>query len=917
MRMIDRWFPCSTVSEASFKTYGSGNMEKGLFTWFAARPIAQARAAILTTLLPWPEDKAEQRRLQDLVIGAIKGEKQAIKNVAAEVRSFYPDGARVLDPFSGRAIIPLEAARAGVESWGIDYSPVATLAGMLLADFPFRDWSMEPKLPFDASMESKTISFSSIGESGKLARDVRMLLEEIGRRHEYDMDEFYPKNNQGELPWSYLWTQMMPCDECKHYFPLVGSTVLREPDLGTSDPGSCFSFVADRASGELEVVIHEGIATFGSTLLSSAKRSGKVAKCPFCDHPHVLDIIKAKGNAGLLRDKLLIVADLDPKGRQVFRLPTSADLDAVVRADQALRREKPFRSGITAVPNEIIPAGNNHTVRASLYGVRNYGDLCCARQTLSFVRLCRIIANLQPELHNLGCSDDYIRALLGYAGAVVVRKLRRSTRGATLAPSRSGIADIFKNRASLNYGYDFLETGIGSGPGTWRSISSKTLNVVEKLTCESRTVPARIRLGSALHLPFKPKSITAVVTDPPYYNMIDYSDASDLFFVWIKRALGVVYPELFDTIGVQDKAEEIIVKNGSAPDEHRTPEFYTTSLKTAFVNARSILRDEGALTLVFGHGDPDAWLLLLSALVEARFIITGSWPARTEAGTGAGSANIVVTITIACRPASSVRPDGLQATVDLEVEREIQKRIATWEADGLALTDQLMAAYGPTMEVFGRYEHVLRPDGSSLGIDHYLSLARRTVQDATAIKVDGLPLETFDARTRFSLFWARLYGRQLAPKSEAVFQAMASNLRLDDVRRDILEENRKGYRLAEFGEFVGDQPYSGISSGSAVMSVVCQMVRGWRAFGGEGVATVLSLAEREPDDAFIWAVISDLAGILPTADKDRKSMEEILRNRKAIESIRTVLDRKHFNGDTLQMSLFSDNDELNVAHTVK
>ena len=110
--------------------------------------------------------------------------------------------------------------------------------------------------------------------------------------------------------------------------------------------------------------------------------------------------------------------------------------------------------------------------------------MCCSRQTLSFVRLLRIIANLWVELQAAGCSENYTRALLGYAGAVVVRKLRRSTRGATLAPSRSGIADIFKNQASLNYGYDFLETGIGSGPGTWRSISTKTVNVVDKMVGE-------------------------------------------------------------------------------------------------------------------------------------------------------------------------------------------------------------------------------------------------------------------------------------------------------------------------------------------------------------------------------------------------------------------------------------------------
>ena len=66
-------------------------------------------------------------------------------------------------------------------------------------------------------------------------------------------------------------------------------------------------------------------------------------------------------------------------------------------------------------------------------------------------------------------------------------------------------------------------------------------------------------------------------------------------------------------------------------------------------------------------------------------------------------------------------------------------------SDGLALPDQLMAAYGPAMEVYGRYAQVLRPDGSTPALEHYLTLARKAVRDATALRLDELPLDTFDA----------------------------------------------------------------------------------------------------------------------------------------------------------------------------
>ena len=130
----------------------------------------------------------------------------------AELQSEYPDGASMLDPFSGRAMIPLEAARLGVKAWGIDYSPVATLAGTLLADYPLRDWSNEPRLPFGQP---------AVFAEGRLVADVEGVLEEVGRRYEASMAEFYPKVG-GKQPWGYLWAMTLQCQECGRRFPVTG-----------------------------------------------------------------------------------------------------------------------------------------------------------------------------------------------------------------------------------------------------------------------------------------------------------------------------------------------------------------------------------------------------------------------------------------------------------------------------------------------------------------------------------------------------------------------------------------------------------------------------------------------------------------------------------------------------------------------
>ena len=118
MRMIERWFPCAEVSEMSASGWGSGKSEKNLFTWFAARPLAQAKAAVVTSLLPWPDDEIEQLGLQDLVRRAMMGKDAANAELKAEIEKAHPGGASMLDFFAGRAMIPLEAARLGVRADG-------------------------------------------------------------------------------------------------------------------------------------------------------------------------------------------------------------------------------------------------------------------------------------------------------------------------------------------------------------------------------------------------------------------------------------------------------------------------------------------------------------------------------------------------------------------------------------------------------------------------------------------------------------------------------------------------------------------------------------------------------------------------------------------------------------------------------
>ena len=889
-RMIERWFPCEEVSTNSAKGWGSGNSEANLFTWFAKRPLAQAKAAVITSLLPWPEDPDEQRRLQALVRSAFPdvddpdGRDAAHDELVAELNKHYPDGATMLDPFSGRAMIPLEGARLGMRATAIDYSPVASLAGKLLADYPLRKWDNEPSLPFGEGGSDHDELDLGVSGSPRLLRDIETVLETVGDRYETSMHAFYPEVND-KRPWGYLWAITLPCQECGNRFPLTGSLVLRTPLPRRNDPGQSYRIIAHPETGSFDIVVRDGPPDSKPTLVTVRGQRGGSAVCPFpnCQHVHSIEVHTRLMNEGRAEDRLLIVADLDDDVGKAFRIPTTSELSAAKAAGSALASEAAFAPSLPAVPDERIPAGNNDTVRPAKYGYKTYGELCNDRQSLGFIRLCRIIAKIAQEARQAGTSDEYASALAGYAASVMVRRFRRATRGARLQTTGTPrVGDLFVNESSIGFGYDYFESGCGYGPGTWRSVGKDLLASLRRQLARPDGVAARVERGSALALPMRAESINAVVTDPPYNAMIDYTDASDLFYVWLKRALHATHPAFAITAhpdGVQEKSEEIIVKRGgTAVNDHRDREFYNDKLTAALAEARRVTTADGVVTIVFGHNDPDVWRGLLQIITDAGLVLTGTWPALTEKGGGAGSANIVTTMTLACRAAPANRRDGRSNEVATAVRAEVARRMPLWEQAGLALPDQQMAAYGPAMEIVGRYRQILNNKAQPEDPEKFLHLARQAVEDAADIRIDDLPLGTFDARTRFALSWVRQHRRDVSDAAQERWQRLTAQavagteLELDGIMAKV----KSGVRLA-----YGAETETVVDRDTSIIDVAFALAR-----AGKSVAAAAEVLEASgrADDEYLWSAVSELGGQLAEADADGEIFTWLTRNRRPVSS---------------------------------
>ncbi|MCY4516057.1 MAG: hypothetical protein OXB99_02330 [Acidimicrobiaceae bacterium] len=882
-RVIERWFPCAEVTANSRKGWGSGNTEKALFTWFAARPLAQAKAAVICSLLPWPDDEAEQDRLCQMVRDSMTGYDAMHDDLVAELAKHYPDGASILDPFSGRAMIPLEAARLGVKAYGIDYSPVATLAGKLLADYPLRDWSNEPPLPFEG-YEEHAMRYPE--PHLRLLCDVEFLVNWIGDRHEEEMDEFYPKVN-GKRPWAYLWAVTIPCNECGREFPLTADLQLRRPNPKKGDPGQSYELIADLTTNSIEILVHDGEPRASATLVESAGSGrGRAAVCPFCKyiHSHAEHTrLREQDQAG---DVMIVVADIDSDVGKRFREPTMLERDAAIAAGAALAVSEPFASDLPAVPDERA-LGSTGPRRYARYGYRTFGDLCNARQTLALVSLASAIDDLTRMLSEgkrglaSAASTEFRRALIGYCTSVFVRALNYRSRGCWFRCAKQDAAHVVASGAFVPFGNDYLEAGCSKGPGTWRSVGKLTLSALRKQCARASGLAARVERGSATSLTFGAAALTAVVTDPPYESMVEYTDSSDFFFVWLKRALATSHPEFRITAnpaGVQEKFEEAVVKMTHARSgDHRTPEHYDRCITAAFTEAGRVVEHSGVVTIMFGHDDPEVWQGLLVAIHAAGLILTGSWPARTEHGSQMGKANIETTLTLACRPAEPDRADGRLADVEAEIGRKIAERMPLWSDAGLAaLRDQRMAAYGPAMEAAGRYSAVLDHRGRPVEADHFLTLARRLVGEIADLRIGSFPLEAFDKRTQFALSWTRQFQRNPAAGSEPRWERLTHDMEESDTR-GLLHKVKSTYKFATAAQ-------SGIGKvelapGLAVIDVAFAVALAGKSVSA--VADVLASTDSAGDE-LLWAVMAQLAADLGDTDADGDVWTWVTRNRTPI-----------------------------------
>ena len=275
-----------------------------------------------------------------------------------------------------------------------------------------------------------------------------------------------------------------------------------------------------------------------------------------------------------------------------------------------------------------------------------------------------------------------------------------------------------------------------------------------------------------------------VITDPPYYDAVDYAGLSDFFYVWLKRSVGFLNPDLLSLPLSPKNQQAIMASEKNDPVERQR---YLGIMADAFSAMASSLEPNALQGVVFAHTDPEAWATLIEGLLAAHLVPNASWPIDTEMRTkfsASAQARLKTSVWMACRKRESETGEAFLGDVMDEMRPVIRDRLLYFWSKGIRGADFFISAIGPALSVFGRYHSVMRPDGSVVTVREFLDIVRR---ESTTVALEqvlhGADLGVIDTVTRQYVTWAWSYSKTPLDAGEAIALCLATGASYDDTTR--------------------------------------------------------------------------------------------------------------------------------------
>ncbi|MBL9045673.1 MAG: DUF1156 domain-containing protein [Myxococcales bacterium] len=835
-KLIEVALPLPEINDASAydKMPGIGPHPKGIHHWWARLPLPAARAILFASVVDdpsahpekWPTDEAqnaERERLFDMIRRMMGKKLHEHPEVYAEARTEmlkHCDGKLppVFDPFAGGGSIPLEAKRLGFSAHAGDLNPVAVLLNKCNLELAPRSEGQPPANPQDRNRIGGTQAWR--GTDG-LAADVRYYSAMIRERALRKIGHLYPKvrlpkdKGSGQVnvvAWIWARTVVSPNPAARGKYVPLASTFM----LSTKSGGKAWvEIVLDGTAPDgWRAVVHIGDPPREKE--AKAKLGTKAGKaqdfiCALTETPIPRSYIQAEGKAGRLRKRLIaIVAD---GGRGKLYLSPVDEHETIGATDAGSEVEEAratFLAG--SLPTRAEITGGVCTA----YGLTSWGHLFHTRQLVALltfsdlvrevvddVRRDALAAGITPEQ-----AEAYARTVTTFLALAVDRCADFNNSLCRWSSSNQKAMNLFARQA-LPMVFDFAEANtLGEAVGAWSTCSGYVADCVEVLSggfvdagdAHQHDAASENRLRNLL-----------VSTDPPYYDNISYATLSDFFYVWLRRTLGRIHPELFDTVLTPKLPELIASPDRFGGSRQEAKKHFESGFERAFTSLRERIDTRFPITVYYAFRQNDekadddepedgniegnvdlttGWETLLEALLSSGFQITSTWPVRASQKwrvVSMGANALASYIVLACRPRPATAPQTDRRSFIAELKRELPAALRHLQQGNVAPVDFAQAAIGPGMAIYSRYARILETNGKAMSVRMALSLINQTLTEGLSTIEDD-----FEPDTRWAIAWFEQHGFNEGDFGDAELLSKAKVTALSGLQQAGIVHSKKG-----------------------------------------------------------------------------------------------------------------------------
>ena len=729
-KLIETALPLRVLSQSAMSDKVRKGHPGNMHLWWNRSPIDSSAALLKAAVTDADTEEfgTAIHQLENMIAG----------EVFLQMKMSHPPA--VCDPFSGFGGLTIAAQKAGLDVYASDLNAVATILTKAVAEIPSRFGDCKPINP---QAENK-IFFGAEG----LASDVDYYGELLKRETYKKIGEHYKDVQLSETDkapvYAWVWIRTMKCPNpaCGCQIPMASSYILSKLK------GHEFWAEPEIVDKKVRFKIHEGVCPQEKESNKHGSNGSKF-QCPACGEITKDEYVKADGKSGGLHMQMMAVSVLTKSGR-VFVEP---DVDQIMEADVPMVENPPIGS----LPD------NTRWFSPPGFGITEYADLYTPRQLLLLTTLCDLIPNIQKKAYEdaigAGMSGEDVslkdggNGALAYSQAIsvylalVIGKLANFQSTVCTWDNRNGNIRAAFTRQAIPMTWVFAEGNPFSTPtGNYDSMLKNVVESIEKLYIGKTAV---VKQESALTVRFPENSI--LFTELPYYDNVGYADLSDYFYIWMRRCMKDVYPELFEKV-VTSKEELSSIPEHYGGNAEKAVEAYRRGLKELCCHFAGAASEEYSSIIFYEYSKQDELMIktgeetgkegpleyLLKSLYEAGFMITGLWPVRTEKPNARFDS---LRIAIVFRKRASVSQATTRRGVINTIKRELPEILNIAFSVDIDEFDKPIAGLGLGLSIFSRYGKVINADGTTMCIHDALMIVYQEVKDYIIMTTDDDSIE--------------------------------------------------------------------------------------------------------------------------------------------------------------------------------